>query len=107
MDAGYGPLLAPMMKRLSRFDDRGDVFRKLGIPSGHWNNVINPNKVSSSGNRFYCPAEWGVALTRASGDYTWLRALAWDCGALILTPGEIERIVGLREKAVEAKRRAA
>lgn len=90
---GYGALLPVLVNRLAKFRDRGDIYRAAGIPVGHWNNVVNRNKVSSAGKPYYCPTEWGVALTRASGDYSWLKAVAWDCGALILTPDDVETIV--------------
>lgn len=102
---GYGVLLPALMKSLARFKPRDDVFRDSGIPVGHWNNVVNRNKVSSAGKPYYCPTEWGVALTRASGDYSWLKAVAWDCGALILTPEDVETIVKAQMDA--AMRRAA
>lgn len=102
---GYGALLQVLVKSLARFKPRVEIFSDSGIPVGHWNNVVNRNKVSSSGNPYYCPTEWGVALTRASGDYSWLKKVAWDCGALILTPDDVETIVKAQMDA--AMRRSA
>jgi hypothetical protein len=88
----YGELLSVLVDTMAKYEDRSDVFRKNDIPKGHYYNVINPDKTSSAGNPYHCPTEWGVRLTKSSGDYSWIKAVASDCDCLVLTPDDIEEL---------------
>ena len=88
----YGELLAEVVDKICKFDERADVFRRNEIPKGHYYNVINPNKRTSGDRPFYCPTEWGVKLTRDGKIYDWIKSVARDCGGLFISPEDIEKL---------------
>lgn len=93
----YGEILEVVVDDMCRTHDRGDVFRRLGILKGHYYNVINPNKTTSSGNSFCCPVEWAVKATKESGNYLLLETLASDCGCVLLTPKDISELKQIKD----------
>lgn len=88
----YGEVLADLVDEICRFEDRSEVFRKNDISKGHYYNVINPNKTTPAGRDYHCPTEWGVRLTNSSGNYSWLKAVAKDCGCIVITPDDISEL---------------
>jgi len=88
----YGEVLADMVDEICRFENRADVFRKNDISKGHYYNVINPNKTSSSGTQYCCPTEWGVRLTNSSQNYRWLKAVTRDCNCILITPADVSEL---------------
>jgi len=88
----YGEILASLVDKICKVEDRQDVLRRNEIPKGHYYNVINPNKRTSSDNPFYCPTEWGVKLTRDGRVYNWIKTVAKDCGCVCLTPEDIRSL---------------
>lgn len=62
----------------------------VNIPRGHFYNVINPNRKTTSGNPFYAPIEWMVKLTRDGSDYCMLKKVVKDCGCILITPTDIK-----------------
>jgi len=97
----YGELLADLVDELARYEDRAAIFRRNDISRNHFYNVTNPNRESSSGKPYPCPTEWGVQLTRDSGNYQWLKTVARDCKCLLITPEEIQELIDAEpEKAL-------
>jgi len=88
--SSYGESLSDLVDMMARFSEREDIFRRNDIPKGHYYNVINPNRETSSGNPFYCPTEWGVKLTRDSGDFSWIKTVAKDCNGLFVSAEDIK-----------------
>ena len=88
----YGEILSEVVDDACKYEDRSDVFRRTGIQKGHYYNVINPEKKSSAGNSYHCPTEWGVSVTNLAGNYKWLKAVATDCGCMVLTPDDIAEL---------------
>jgi hypothetical protein len=66
--------------------------RRNDIPKGHFYNVINPNRETTSGNPFYTPIEWLVKLTRDAKDYCMLKKVARDCDCIIITPEDVKEL---------------
>ena len=103
MNETYGELLAQLMDEMARYDERADIFRRNEIPKGHYYNVINPKRRTSTDNRFYCPTEWGVRLTRDSHNYKWIKTIARDCGGVFVSPEDVHELKGTEpEKVLEA-----
>ena len=92
MSETYGELLADLVDELARYENRAAIFRRNDISRNHFYNVTNPNRESSSGKPYPCPTEWGVQLTRDSGNYLWLKTVARDCNCLLITPKEIQEL---------------
>lgn len=90
----YGELLADAVDRACQYEERADVFRRSGIKKGHYYNVINPDRKSTSGDPFHCPTEWVVAVTNLSKDFTVIKAISKDCGCILLTPEDLEELNG-------------
>ena len=86
----YGEMFDKLVDRMAKFDDRADIFRRNDIPKGHFYNVINPNRQTTSGNPFYAPIEWLVKLTRDGADYCMLKKVVKDCGCILITPADIK-----------------
>ena len=94
MSDTYGEMFDKMVDRMAKYDDRAAIFRRNDIPKGHFYNVINPNKVTSTGNPFYAPIEWLVKLTRDAKDYCMIKRIAKDCGCILITQDEIAELQG-------------
>lgn len=94
MSDSYGEMIDKHVDRMVKFDERADILRRNDIPKGHFYNVINPNKITSGGNPFYAPIEWMVKLTRDSKDFCMLKKVVKDCGAICITPDEVEELKG-------------
>lgn len=106
MSETYGEMLDKMVDRAARFDDRADIFRRNDVPKGHFYNVINPNRTTSSGNPFYTPIEWMVKFTRDFRDFIMLKRVAKDCGCILITPDDIKELETTNpEDAIEALRK--
>jgi hypothetical protein len=90
----YGEMLDKHVDRMAKYDERADILRRNDIPKGHFYNVINPNKMTSTGNPFYAPVEWMVKLTRDSKDFCMLKKVVRDCGAICITPDEVAELKG-------------
>jgi hypothetical protein len=88
----YGEILSEVVDDACKYEERADVFRRAGIRKGHYYNVINPEKKSSSCEPYHCPTEWGVSVTNLSGNFKWLKAVAVDCGCIVLTPEDIKEL---------------
>jgi hypothetical protein len=88
----YGEMLDKLVDRMAKFDDRADIFRRNDIPKGHFYNVINPNRQTTSGNPFYTPIEWMVKLTRDAKDYCMLKKVAKDCGCILITSDDVKEL---------------
>ena len=88
----YGEMIDNLVDEMAKYDDRATVFRRNDIPKGHFYNVINPNRTTSSGNPFYTPVEWMVKLTRDAKNFTMIKKVGADCGCLVITPDEIEKL---------------
>ena len=88
----YGEMLDKLVDRMAKFDERADIFRRNDIPKGHFYNVINPNRQTSTGNPFYTPIEWLVKLTRDAKDYCMLKKIAKDCGCILITPEDVKEL---------------
>lgn len=88
----YGELLDKLVDRMAKYDERADIFRRNDIPKGHFYNVINPNRQTTSGNPFYTPVEWLVRLTRDSKDYSMLKKVSKDCGCICITPNDVKEL---------------
>ncbi|OGP87172.1 MAG: hypothetical protein A2031_08175 [Deltaproteobacteria bacterium RBG_19FT_COMBO_43_11] len=86
----YGEMLDKLVDRMAKFDERADIFRRNDIPKGHFYNVINPNRQTSTGNPFYSPIEWLVKLTRDAKDYCMIKKVAKDCGGLFIGPDDVK-----------------
>ena len=91
----YGQILSEVIDDMCKTRDRSDVMRICGILLGHYYNVINPDKKTSGGNPFCCPAEWAVAATKESKNYKLLETIVKDCGCALLTPDDIQRLKGV------------
>jgi len=94
MSDTYGEMFDKMVDKMAKYDERSDIFRRNDIPRGHFYNVINPNKTTSTGNPFYAPIEWLVKLTRDSKNFCMLKKIVKDCGAICITPDEIAELQG-------------
>jgi hypothetical protein len=94
MSDTYGEMLDKLVDRMAKFDERADIFRRNDILKGHFYNVINPNKITSGGNAFHTPLEWMVKLTRDSKDFGMLKKVSRDCGAICITPDDVEELKG-------------
>jgi hypothetical protein len=86
----YGEMLDKLVDRMAKYDERADIFRRNDIPKGHFYNVINPNKQTSSGNQYYAPIEWMVKLTRDSKDFCMIRKVSKDCGGIFISQEDIK-----------------
>lgn len=84
------------LARLARekYGSVSEALEELNIPKGHFYNVINPNKITSGGNAFHTPLEWMVKLTRDSKDFGMLKKVNRDCGAICITPDDVEELKG-------------
>jgi hypothetical protein len=103
MANSYGEMLDKIVDRGCKYDDRADIFRRNDIPKGHFYNVINPNRNTSSGNPFYTPIEWMVKLTRDLKDYCMVKKVVKDCGCICITPDDIKELQSCDpERAIEA-----
>jgi hypothetical protein len=94
MSDTYGEMLDKLVDRMAKFDERADIFRRNDIPKGHFYNVINPNKLTPTGNPFYSPIEWLVKLTRDAHDYCMIKRVAKDCGCICISPDEVAELKG-------------
>jgi hypothetical protein len=92
MSKTYGEMIGDLVDRICKFDDRAAVMRRNDIPKGHFYNVINPNRETTSGNPFYTPIEWMVKLTRDAKDYCMLKKVAKDCDCILITPEDIKEL---------------
>jgi hypothetical protein len=92
MSDSYGEMLDKLVDRMAKFDERSDIFRRNDIPKGHFYNVINPNRQTTSGNPFYTPIEWLVKLTRDAQDYCMLKKIAKDCDCILITPDDVKEL---------------
>lgn len=92
MSKTYGEMIDDMVDRAAKYDDRAAIFRRNDIPKGHFYNVINPNRRTTSDNPFYTPLEWMVKLTRDGQDYTMLKKVSRDCGCICITPEDIKEL---------------
>ena len=92
MSKSYGEMIADLVDGMCKYDDRAAVMRRNDILKGHFYNVINPNRETSSGNSFYTPVEWFVKLTRDSQDFTMMKRVAKDCGCICITPQDIKEL---------------
>lgn len=92
MSKTYGEMIADLMDSICKYDDRASVMRRNDIHKGHFYNVINPNRETTSGNPFYTPVEWMVKLTRDSKYYCMLKKVAKDCDCILITPEDIKEL---------------
>ena len=92
MNDTYGMIFSDMVDRAARYEERSDLFRKLGISRNQFYNVTNPNRETSAGNAYPFPTEWGVRGTAILQDYAWIKAVARDCGCLCITPEELKEL---------------
>ena len=92
MSKTYGEMFADLVDYICKYDDRASVMRRNDIPKGHFYNVINPNRETTSGNPFYAPIEWMVKLTRDSRNYCMLKRVAKDCDCIIITPDDVKEL---------------
>ena len=103
----YAEPFIEMVDELAKWEERPDVFRKLQISRNHFHNVTNRDRLSSSGNPYTCPVEWGVSLTKAVKDndnlkYAWVKMLAEDCGGIFISFDDLEVLKGEEsEKTLE------
>lgn len=100
----YGEILSELVDDMAKYDERADVFMRNEIPKGHYYNVINPHRKTTSENPFYCPTEWGVRLTRdpKNKNYKWIKTVAKHCGCVCISPQEIKELKETDpEKALE------
>jgi hypothetical protein len=89
----YKEHLKVLVKKVAeKYGAVGEAFRRNDIPKGHFYNVINPNRQTTSGNPFYTPIEWLVKLTRDAQDYFMLKRIAKDCGCILITPIDIKEL---------------
>lgn len=99
----YGELLADLVDSIAKYEERPTIFRRNDISRNHFYNVTNPNREASSGRPYYCPTEWGVKLTRDSGDYSWVKTVARDCGGFFISPEDVKSLNETEpEKAIQA-----
>ena len=92
MSKTYGEMLDKLVDEMAKYDERADIFRRNDIPKGHFYNVINPDRKTSSGNMFHTPIEWMVKLTRDSGNFCMIKKVAADCRCIVITPGDIKEL---------------
>jgi hypothetical protein len=92
MSETYGEVFSGMIDRQARYMDRAEIFRRMDISRAHFYNVINPNKITSGGNPYPFPTEWGVRMTKEFRDYEWIKIVAKDCNCLCITPDELEQL---------------
>jgi len=89
MADSYGEMLNEIVGRAAKFMKLSDILRIHNMPKGHYYNVINPNRTTSSGNPFYAPIEWMISLTREFHDYDMIKNVSRDCRGIFLSLDEL------------------
>ena len=79
-------------------DPRSQLFRRNNIPADYWYKVTSDTARNSSGNPYYFPTEWGIALTNATQSFDWIKTVADDCGGFFISP---EDLAGLEDAEPE------
>jgi hypothetical protein len=106
MSKTYGEMIDDLVDGMAKYDDRAAIFRRNDVPKGHFYNVINPNRQTTTGNPFYTPVEWMVKLTRDSQDFDMVKRVVKDCGAIVITPEELNEMKSADlDKAVDVFKR--
>jgi hypothetical protein len=92
MNETYGEMLSDLVDDMAKYEERPAIFRRNDISRNHFYNVTNPNRETNSGNRYPCPTEWGVLLTKDSKNYRWIKTVARDCGGIFISPEDIKEL---------------